>query len=87
MLLASRIMTRTTLDLDPTVLGELRARAAREHKSMGQIASETLVRGLAGPDASSAVKGPLAWTSRDLGLPRVDLEDKEALARALDEAR
>jgi hypothetical protein len=78
-------MTRTTLDLDPTVPGELRARAVLEHRSMGQIASEALVRGLAGPDTDPAAsKGPATWTIRDLGLPRVDLEDKEALARALD---
>jgi hypothetical protein len=31
-------MTRTTIDIDPSVLGELRLRASREGKSMGQVA-------------------------------------------------
>ena len=38
---ASRIM-RTTLDLDPTVLRELKQRASREGKSLGRLASEML---------------------------------------------
>ena len=47
MLLAPRIMPRTTLDLDASVLEQLRKRAVTEHKSMGQVASERLA---AGPD-------------------------------------
>lgn len=84
-LLASRIMTRTTLDLDPSVLRELRRRGAREHKSMGALASELLAGALAETGRRSA-STPLHWTSRDLGSPRVDLEDKEALRRLLDQA-
>ncbi|MEA2605840.1 MAG: hypothetical protein QOI00_597, partial [Chloroflexota bacterium] len=37
-------MSRTTIDLDPAVLRELRRRGAREGKSMGQVASELLAR-------------------------------------------
>ena len=44
-LLTSRIMPRTTFDLDATVLADLR-RAAAEGKSMGQVASELLAGGL-----------------------------------------
>jgi hypothetical protein len=40
--LTSDIMPRTTLDLDATVLEQLRRRAADERKSMGQVASERL---------------------------------------------
>jgi plasmid stability protein len=79
---ASRIM-RTTIDLDPTVLRELKHRSARSGKSMGQLASELLARSLdegAGEPAAS----PLTWITRELGLPRVDLEDKEAVRAALD---
>ena len=39
-------MPRTTLDLDATVLADLRRRAAAEGKSMGQVASEWLALGL-----------------------------------------
>lgn len=81
-LLTSRIMPRTTLDLDGSVLRELRRRGAREHKSMGAVASELLAVILAEPE--EVVATPLRWVSRDLGAPRVDLEDKEALRRALD---
>jgi hypothetical protein len=82
--IASAIMARTTLDLDPSVLRELRRRGARERKSMGQVASELLAQALAEQgDASGAP--PLNWISRDLGAPRVDLEDKEAVRALLDE--
>jgi len=76
-------MPRTTLDLDASVLSALRRRGARERKSMGRVASEVLARGLAESPASTPE--PLGWISRDLGAPRVDLEDKEALHRLLDE--
>jgi plasmid stability protein len=79
---ASRIMARTTIDLDPAVLRELRRRSAHEGKSMGQIASELLARAVAtAPDAPAP---PFAWTSAPLGPALVDLEDKEAVRRVLD---
>jgi plasmid stability protein len=76
-------MPRTTVDLDPSVLAELQRRAAREHKSMGRLASELLARQLAGDSAGLELEA-LQWTSRDLGMPRVDLEDKEAVRSLLD---
>ncbi len=59
----------------------LRERAKREGKSMGQVASETL--------AAAFAKGPVAdppfeWKTYDMGLPLIDLEDKDALYRILD---
>lgn len=79
---ASLIM-RTTLDLDPSVVRELKERGERESKSMGAIASELLAQAFA-TSKSSGAPAPLVWISRDLGRPRVDLEDKEALQRTLD---
>lgn len=76
-------MPRTTMDLDPSVLAELRRRAADEHKSIGRLASELLAQHLAASCAAPD-QGPLDWISRDLGMPRVDLEDKEAVAAVLD---
>jgi hypothetical protein len=81
-LLASTIMPRTTLDLDGSVLSELRRRGQEEGKSMGQVASELLARGLA--EGADRDVPALQWISDDLGEPLVDLEDKEAVQEALD---
>ncbi|HEY7075711.1 MAG TPA: hypothetical protein VH418_10090 [Solirubrobacteraceae bacterium] len=76
-------MPRTTLDLDPSVLRELRRRCEQEGKSMGSVASELLAVALA--QDTSRNRTPFTWKSGDLGVPRVDLEDKEALRRVLDD--
>jgi hypothetical protein len=76
-------MPRTTLDLDRSVLEQLRRRAASERKSMGQVASERLAVGLRG--TASKEPSRLRWPSRHMGRPVVDLEDKDALWKALDE--
>jgi hypothetical protein len=75
-------MARTTLDLDGTVLRELRRRGERERKSMGQVASEVLAAGLGQP--TLGVSPPLYWPSRHMGKPAIGLEDKEALGLMLD---
>ncbi|MDX6698127.1 MAG: hypothetical protein QOE65_1524 [Solirubrobacteraceae bacterium] len=83
-LIASHIiMARTTLDLDPSVLRELRSRGRSERKSMGRVASELLARALMREDDAGAPR-PLGWVSRDLGAPRVDLEDRDAVRDLLD---
>jgi hypothetical protein len=81
-LLASRIMTRTTLDLDTSVLEQLRRRAASERKSMGQVASERLAVGLrqVAPEETSRLR----WPTMRMGKPRVDLQDQDALWKALE---
>jgi hypothetical protein len=75
-------MSRTTIDLDPAILRELRRRSTREGKSMGQVASELLARAVA--NAPDAPAPEFVWTSAPLGPALVDLEDKEALQRVLD---
>ena len=82
--LASRIVPRTTLDLDPSVLKQLKRRGQRDHKSLGSVASELLARCLELDDADQP-RAESQWSSWRLGLPRVDLEDKEALRLALEE--
>jgi plasmid stability protein len=76
-------MTRTTLDIDPDVLRELRKRAAHEGKSMGQVASEVMASALRGGVAAPVPA--FAWRSDDLGRPTVDLEDREAVWAVLDD--
>lgn len=82
-LVASHIVPRTTLDIDGSVLRDLRRRANAEGKSMGQVASELLAHSAFSADDPEGPV-PIVWVSRDLGAPRVDLEDKEALHAALD---
>ena len=75
-------MSRTTLDIDPSVLRALRARGRSEGKSMGQLASELMASELARepePEPPAFV-----WHSADLGEARVDLEDKDAVWALLD---
>jgi len=56
-------MKRTTLILDSQVLGELRARAARENRTLTEIVERTLRAGLAAPPRSRRLRLP----SYDLG--------------------
>src|SRR5436309_1268589 len=79
--LSSRIMPRTTIDLDPIVLAELHRRSRRERKSMGRLASEILAAGLA--ERGEPAAEPFEWIASDLGKPSVDLEDEEAVRRIL----
>ncbi len=85
-MVTSRIM-RTTIDLDPTVVKELKRRSKGAGKSMGQLASELLATSLRGHLSSSRDSAGLKWIARDLGRPLVDLEDKEAVRAALDGLR
>jgi plasmid stability protein len=74
-------MPRTTIDIDAGVLRRLKERKRREGKTLGQLVSELLVRALR--EEGEPTPRELAWTSRRMGA-RVDLEDKEAVRRALE---
>ncbi len=76
-------MSRTTIDLDPTVLRQLKARQRREGKTLGRLVSELLSTAMAADRDESALPAPLAWSSRPMRA-LVDLDDPEALRRALD---
>ena len=73
-------MTRTTLDLDASVLRELKRRKRESGRSIGELASQLLAHALDQPPPEPS---KLAWHSRPMRA-RVDLEDKEALQRLLD---
>ena len=76
-------MARTTVDIDASVLRELKKRQERERKTLGQLISELLAKAMDAEDGGGAA-GPLSWVAKDLQ-PRVDLEDKDAVWSALDE--
>ena len=78
--LASRIMARTTIDLDPTVLAELKRRGRREGKGLGRLVSELLAAGL-GQDPPPPPE-PFAWVARSMSAT-IDLDDPEVVRRAL----
>ena len=73
-------MPRTTIDIDAGVLRELKRRQRKEGKTLGQLVSELLAVSLR---RSERPTDGLRWTARPMGA-RVDLEDKEAVRRALE---
>jgi hypothetical protein len=76
-------VTRTTVDIDASVLRELKRRQERERKTLGQLISELVAQAMAAEERATAA-GPFRWVAKDLA-PRVDLEDKDAVWSALDE--
>ncbi len=76
-------MPRTTLNLDPSVLRELKRRAREEGKSLGDVLSE-----IVGPALAERRQAPrrtrFRWQSQPMGPAKVDLEDKEAVRQALE---
>lgn len=76
-------MPRTTVDIDASVLRELKKRQERERKTLGQLISELLAKAIESENDGTAAP-PFTWVSKDLQ-PRVDLEDKDALWAVLDE--
>jgi len=74
-------MPRTTIDLDATVLRELKRRQRAEGRTLGQLASELLAAALARETVAMPAR-PFRWTTQ-LGA-RVDLDAREAVRRALD---
>lgn len=75
-------MPRTTIDIDPSVLRDLKKRQRREGKTLGRLVSELLTAAMNENDPIP--EKPFLWTTRSMKA-RVDLEDKEAVRRALNE--
>jgi plasmid stability protein len=75
-------MPRTTVNLDASVLRELKRRATDEGKSLGQVMSEILAPALSQPPRRGG-RAKVRWHAAAMGPPRVDLEDKEAVRQAL----
>ena len=80
--LPSRIMPRTTVDIDAQVLRDLKERQAREGKTLGELVSELLAASLrAKPEAPAE---PFTWNTAKMRA-RIDVTDKDAVYRALDD--
>ncbi len=75
-------MPRTTIDLDDSILEELKRRQAVEGKTLSRLVSELLARALA---EEGHEPEPLSWRTKEMGA-LVDLEDKDAVYRILDES-
>ena len=76
-------MPRTTVNIDASVLRELKQRQQREGKPLGELVSELLAAALEASPREEHPSGALNWTTSAMRA-RVDLEDKEALHRLLD---
>ena len=74
-------MPRTTIDIDASVLRQLKKRQERERKPLGQLVSELVARAIELEDEPAPT---FTWVARDLQ-PRVDLDDKDAIWSVLDE--
>ena len=75
-------MARTTLDIDDAVLRELKARRAREGKSLSVLASELLAQALR---QTSTAAPDFLWVTSKMGRARTDLEDRDVLQERLDD--
>ncbi|MHB8464958.1 MAG: antitoxin [Acidimicrobiales bacterium] len=73
-------MPRTTVDIDASILRELKKRQRRERKPLGELVSELLAKAIE-PDHDP--RPPFTWVAKDLR-PRVDLEDTDAIWAILD---
>jgi hypothetical protein len=75
-------MPRTTLDIDATLLRELKKLQREQGRSLGKLVSELLAEALA-RRKTAPVPARLRWISRPMHA-RVDLADKEAVYSVLD---
>lgn len=82
MALASSIMSRTTINIDPSVLRQVRRLARSQGKTLTEVVSELLAIALAGRDREASMS-ELSWNAKPMHA-RVDLEDKEAVYEALE---
>jgi hypothetical protein len=75
-------MPRTTLNLDASVLREVKRRAKDQGKSMGEVISEIVRPALARRNPAGAL-AELRWRTARMGPAKIDLEDKVAVRQTL----
>jgi hypothetical protein len=76
-------MARTTIDIDPVVLRELKRRARMEGTTVGRLVSRLVATSM--HEERGAATPSFSWTTSPMQA-LVDLRDKDALHRALDGA-
>ena len=74
---------RTTIDIDPVVLEQLKVRQVAERKSLSTLVSELLAVALA--DRAERMTSTVTWPAGSLGA-RVDIENRDAVEAALDKS-
>jgi hypothetical protein len=74
-------MTRTTIDIDSSVLRQVRRIARESGKSLSRVVSELIVAALGSREEPRPSR--FRWRSAPMRA-RADLEDKEAIRRLLD---
>lgn len=77
------IHMRTTLIIPDEVMRELKRRAARRGETLSSVVAECLKRGLEAPEIPADLP---SLPTHSMGRARVDVADREALHRAMDEA-
>lgn len=75
-------MARITLEIDDSILRELRALQESQGRSMGKITSELLAEALAARTKDGETVA-FAWHSQPMG-SRVDIADKDAVYAILE---
>jgi hypothetical protein len=73
---------KTTLIIPDRIFRELKRRAARYRRTLSEVVAETLLRGLDESDAARSEPAPLPV--HDMGAPRADVADRDALYRAME---
>lgn len=77
-------MARTTIDIDDPVLLDLKRLQKKEGKSLGRLVTDLLVKALSVEKKAGQKPPPFKWISANLGVPLIDLNDKDAVQSALD---
>ena len=77
-------MPRTTLNLDASVLREVKRRARDQGKSVGDVISEIVGPALARRNRTGGLPA-LRWRTARMGPAKIDLEDKEAVRQTLED--
>jgi hypothetical protein len=73
-------MPRTTVSIDAPILKQVQALSRSSGTSLGKTISRLLTQAL----RTAPTKIRIELTPHDMGLPRVDLRDKDAVQRVLD---
>ena len=75
-------MSRTTINIDPTVLRQVKRLASSQRKTLTQVVSELLVDALAKQD-KDVPEARLSWKAKSMRA-RIDLANKDAIYEVLD---